>query len=167
MYQHDVDAKTLRESLDQVIESCVNFVGVDLNTASAALLRHVSGLNQLTARRIVEWRTQHGAFRSRARLIEVPGIGQATFTQAAGFLKIRDGDEPLDGTWIHPESYPLAQQVLARLSDGDGAAAPLAPETRERIAQLDVEALAGELAAGVPTLRDILDALARPGRDPR
>src|SRR5262249_10248294 len=118
MYQHDVNLKTLRESLDQVIESCVNYVGVELNSASSALLRHVSGLNQLTGRRIVEWRPQNGRFTSRQQLLEVPGIGQASFTQAAGFLKIRDAAEPLDATWIHPESYAVARQVLERLGAG-------------------------------------------------
>ena len=170
MYQHDVNLKTLRESLDQVIESCVNYVGVDLNTASSALLKYVSGLNQLTARRIVEWRTQHGSFPNRQQLLEVPGIGQATFTQAAGFLKIRDEAEPLDATWIHPESYAVARMVIARLADEDEKGElsyPLSPEKRERLAALDAEALARELNAGLPTLRDIIDALARPGRDPR
>ena len=170
MYQHDLDEKTLKESLDEVIESCVNYVGVELNTASSALLRHVSGLNQLTARRIVEWRAQHGSFRSREQLLDVPGIGQTKYTQAAGFLKIRDGADPLDATWIHPESYPLARQVLARLGaevgTGKGAGA-LPADLRDRLAELDVEALAKELQAGLPTLRDIIDALARPGRDPR
>jgi uncharacterized protein len=175
MYQHDLNSKTLQESLDQVIESCVNYVGVELNTASSALLKYVSGLNQLTARRIVEWRTQNGPFRSRRQLLDVPGIGQATFTQAAGFLKIRDGAEPLDATWIHPESYVVTSQVVQRLaaaghSDGESAvevAFPLSPELRERLAAIDVESLAGELGAGAPTLRDIIDSLARPGRDPR
>src|SRR5262249_7325770 len=116
MYQHDVNNKTLRDSLDQVIESCVNYVGVELNTASSALLKYVSGLNQLTARRIVEWRSQNGSFRSREQLLEVAGIGEASFTQAAGFLKIRGGDEPLDATWIHPESYPVARKLIQRLA---------------------------------------------------
>jgi len=170
MYQHDVNNKTLRESLDQVIESCVNFVGVELNSASSALLKYVSGLNQLTARRIVEWRAQNGSFRSRQQLLEVPGIGQATFTQAAGFLKIRDGVEPLDATWIHPESYAVARQVVQCLASEETSGEivhPLSGEMRDRLAALDVENLAGTLAAGVPTLRDIIDSLARPGRDPR
>jgi uncharacterized protein len=112
LYQHDVKAKHLRESLDAVVESCVNYVGVDLNTASPALLRYVSGLNQLTAQRLYEHRTQHGPFRARKQLLEVPGFGEATFVQAAGFLKITGGENPLDGTWIHPESYDTAQAVL-------------------------------------------------------
>lgn len=170
MYQHDVNSKTLRESLDQVIESCVNYVGVDLNTASAALLSYVSGLNQLTARRIVEWRGQNGAFRTRDQLRDVPGIGQATFTQAAGFLKIRGGAEPLDETWIHPESYPIARQLMARLAGenaSNGSGRLVTPELREKLAALDALPLASELQIGVPTLRDMIDSLARPGRDPR
>jgi uncharacterized protein len=114
MYQHDVKAKHLRKSLDAVVESCVNYVGVDVNTASPALLRYVSGLNQLTARRLCEYRAQGGPFRSREQLKQVPGFGEATFVQAVGFLKIVHGDNPLDATWIHPESYELAQRVLER-----------------------------------------------------
>ncbi len=115
LYQHDVKGKHLRNSLDAVVESCVNYVGVDVNSASPALLRAVSGLNQLTARRIYEYRQQNGPFRSREQLRDVPGIGEATFVQAAGFLKIPDGDNPLDATWIHPESYPVAQRVLEEI----------------------------------------------------
>ena len=115
MYQHDVKAKHLRNSLDAVVESCVNYVGVDVNTASPALLRYVSGMNQLTARRLCEHRSKHGPFRSREELKQVSGLGEATFVQAAGFLKIAHGDNPLDATWIHPESYELAYQVLAKV----------------------------------------------------
>lgn len=114
MYQHDMKTKNLRDSLDAVVESCVNYVGVDVNSASPALLRYVSGLNALTARRIYEYRREHGPFRSRAALKEVPGIGEATFVQAAGFLKILGGENPLDATWIHPESYDIAKKVLER-----------------------------------------------------
>ena len=114
LYQHDVKAKHLEASLDEVVESCVNYVGVDVNTASPALLRYVSGLNQLTARRVYEYRREHGPFRSREQLREVPGFGEATFVQAAGFLKIAGGENPLDATWIHPESYAIATQVLER-----------------------------------------------------
>ena len=112
LYQHDVKAKHLRDSLDAVVESCVNYVGVDVNSASPALLRYVSGLNQLTARRVYEYRQEHGPFKTRDELKQVPGVGEATFVQAAGFLRIADGDNPLDGTWIHPESYEVAQRVL-------------------------------------------------------
>lgn len=189
MYQHDLSLKSLQETLDQVIESCVNFVGVDLNTASASLLRYVSGLNQLTARRVVEWRTEHGRFIRREQLLEVPGLGDASYTQAAGFLKITGGDEPLDATWIHPESYPVARQLLAKLSFetpttepesarqvnrpcGETAGETCGPTTFVRVspeqaARIDAEMLASEFGVGVPTLRDILDSLARPGRDPR
>ena len=117
---------TFETSLDEVVESCVNYVGVDVNTASPALLRYVSGLNQLTARRVYEYRCQHGPFRNREQLREVPGFGEATFVQAAGFLKITGGDNPLDATWIHPESYAVAARVLERLGcragrpDGEG-----------------------------------------------
>ena len=170
MYQHDVGKKELKESLDQVVESCVNFVGVDLNTASASLLRRVSGLNQLIARRVVEWREQNGRFNSRRQLLEVPGLGEATFTQAAGFLKISGGDEPLDGTWIHPESYESANKVLERLGFSARSlieAEQTRDELRQRMDELRPESLAEELSVGLPTLKDILDALCRPGRDPR
>ena len=170
MYQHDLTPKLLKESLESVVESCVNYVGVDLNTASPALLSRVSGLNQLTARRVVEWRESHGRFQRRQQIKDVAGIGDATFTQAAGFLKITGGDEPLDQTWIHPESYPAAKQVLAKLriaDDGLQLGTGLENIVRERMSELNVESLAAEIGVGVPTLQDILDALARPGRDPR
>ena len=112
LYQHDIKQKHLRESLDDVVESCVNYVGVNLNSASPALLRYVSGLNALTARRIYEHRQKHGPFRRREQLKEVQGVGDSTFIQAAGFLKIPDGEDPLDNTWIHPESYGYARHVL-------------------------------------------------------
>ncbi|MCH5375636.1 MAG: helix-hairpin-helix domain-containing protein, partial [Planctomycetes bacterium] len=115
LYQHDVKAKHLQDSLDAVVESCVNFVGVDVNTASPALLRYVSGLNQLTARRLYEFRQKHGPFRNRDQFKQVPGFGEATFVQSAGFLKILGGDNPLDATWIHPESYEIAQGVIEQL----------------------------------------------------
>jgi uncharacterized protein len=169
LYQHDVKAKHLRASLDEVVESCVNYVGVDVNTASPALLRYVSGLNQLTARRLYEHRRERGPFRNREQLREVPGLGEATFVQAAGFLKIPNGDNPLDITWIHPESYPVANRVLERLH---GAAADLqeketAAALAERTAQVDLESLAKDVEVGLLTLKDILAQLARPGRDPR
>ena len=133
MYQHDVKAKHLRNSLDAVVESCVNYVGVDVNTASPALLRYVSGMNQLTARRLCEYRAKHGPFRSRDQLKQVSGLGEATFVQAAGFLKIAGGDNPLDATWIHPESYELARRVLERAGcslEELGESLPPAPQPR-------------------------------------
>ena len=138
MYQHDVKAKHLRTSLDAVVESCVNFVGVDLNTASPALLRYVSGLNQLTARRLYDYRRQNGPFHNREQLKEVPGFGESAFVQAAGFLKIGDGDNPLDATWIHPESYPLAGRCWKRWNArvADLAEKEAAARIAERAAQL-------------------------------
>jgi len=166
MYQHDLDAGDLQTALNDVVESCVNLVGVDLNTAGVPLLSRVSGLNQLTARRIVEYRAEHGPFQSRAQLRDVPGIGPAKFTQAAGFLKIRDGAEPLDATWIHPESYSLARKILKRcpqlLSTG-----PASQEATTAVATLSLETMATELEAGLATVQDIVESLSRPGRDPR
>ncbi len=115
LYQHDMKAKHLQDSLDAVVESCVNYVGVDLNTASPSLLKYVSGLNQLTAKRLYDHRQQNGPFKTREQIKEVPGVGEATFVQAAGFLKISGGDNPLDATWIHPESYDSARSVLEKL----------------------------------------------------
>ncbi len=169
LYQHDVNPKQLKESLEGVIASCVNFVGVDLNTASVPLLRHVSGLNQLTARRVVERRAQQGPYTSRAQLMEVEGVGPATFTQAAGFLKIAGGDDPLDRTWVHPEAYPVAEKLLSNF----GLAREIVrdrdrlPDLHAKLDEADVPALAKELEVGEPTLRDIFEALARPDRDPR
>src|SRR5262249_28284050 len=118
LYQHDIHPRRLKESLEAIVESCVNHVGVDLNTASVPLLRHVSGLNQLVARELVDYRKQHGPFRSREQLLQVPNVGPARFVQAAGFLKILGSDNPLDQTWIHPESYGAAQRLLAELGYG-------------------------------------------------
>jgi uncharacterized protein len=169
LYQHDVANKRLRESLSAVVESCVNYVGVDLNTASAALLRRVSGLNQLTAQRVVDWRREHGPFRTRQQLTAVPGVGDATYQQAAGFLKISDGDNPLDRTWIHPESYPVAEKVLSQLGFAPVVlrAKEQLAEMRHKLTEMNVAALAVDLGVGIPTMGDIFDSLSRPGRDPR
>jgi uncharacterized protein len=169
LYQHDVKARHLAASLDEVVESCVNYVGVDANTASPALLRYVSGLNQLTARRLYEQRLQAGPFRNRQQLKEVPGVGEATFVQAAGFLKLTSGDNPLDATWIHPESYEITGRVLSKLESTPADLLEKQGQARlqERIANVDVKALAAELGVGELSLRDILSQLARPGRDPR
>lgn len=169
LYQHDVNPRHLKESLEGVIESCVNHVGVDLNTASAPLLRHVAGLNQLVAQNVVSWRKQNGPFRSREQLRQVDGIGETRFTQAAGFLKLANGDEPLDRTWIHPESYDVTRQLLAELGYSPQSLEDptQSAELREKLQKLPAEEIASRLNVGVPTLQDICEALARPGRDPR
>ena len=158
-YQHDVDQTHLQKSLETVIESCVNRVGVDLNTASWALLRYVAGINERTALKIVEFRNEHGRFRSRVQLNAVPGVGPKTFEQAAGFLRIRGGDNPLDITAVHPESYPLVEQIAANLG------IPLAQLIQQpgMLDKIDKTSL----SAGVYTLNDILEELRKPGRDPR
>jgi uncharacterized protein len=140
LYQHDIKTKHLRDSLDAVVESCVNYVGVDANSASPSLLGYVSGLNQLIARRIYEFRRDNGPFRSREEFRKVPGLGEATFVQAAGFLKVFSGENPLDATWIHPESYDLTKRLLEKLGgtpsdlvDGlpKATAAPAKPAPKE------------------------------------
>ncbi|HEV3260460.1 MAG TPA: Tex family protein [Gemmataceae bacterium] len=169
LYQHDVNPRELKESLEAVIESSVNHVGVDLNTASVPLLRYVAGLNQLVARDVVDYRKQHGPFRNREQLREVPNIGSVRYVQAAGFLKIAAGDNPLDQTWIHPESYPVARRLLADLGYDPEILRDKhkTEEMRERLKSLSPEEVSARLEVGVPTLRDILEALSRPGRDPR
>jgi len=158
-YQHDVDQAHLHKSLEAVIQSCVNRVGVDLNTASWALLRYVAGITERTAQKIVEFRNEHGRFRSRVQLNAVPGIGPKTFEQAAGFLRIRHGDQPLDMTAVHPESYHVVEQIA------QGLQVPI-EKLIEQPALLEKVDKTG-LAAGVYTLNDILEELRKPGRDPR
>ena len=168
-YQHDVDQRALSRSLDSVIEAAVNHVGVDLNTASPALLSHVAGITATTAKNIVAYRDAHGRFGGRRELLKVARLGPAAFTQCAGFLRIADAASPLDNTPVHPESYELAADLLGLLGF---TVADL--RDREKLALLaqkrakaDERALARELGAGVPTVHDILDALVSPGRDPR
>jgi uncharacterized protein len=158
-YQHDVDQRQLQESLETVIESCVNKVGVDLNTSSWTLLRFVAGISERTALNIVSFRNEKGSFRSRAQVLEVPGIGSKTFEQAAGFLRIQNGDNPLDSTAVHPESYPVVEQIAVSLGTRvqDLIARPQLLEQVDR----------SQLSAGTYTLNDILAELRRPGRDPR
>src|SRR5208283_1600561 len=169
LYQHDVNPKQLKETLEAVISSCVNFVGVDLNTASVPLLRHVSGLNQLTARRIVDHRKDKGNFATREQLMEVDGVGPATYTQAAGFLKIPEGVHPLDRTWIHPESYAIATLLLERFGKTPEVVRDKQelPELHRQLEEAAASELAKELQVGEFTLRDIIEALGRPERDPR
>jgi uncharacterized protein len=168
MYQHDVDQASLAHALDGVVESVVNKVGVDVNTASPALLTHVAGVGPKLAEHIVAYRDANGPFRSRLALRKVPGLGPKAFEQAAGFMRIQNGSNPLDASAIHPESYETAQALLALA--GLSATSPL----EERVSALhaltaktSVEALANQLNCGVPTLEDILEQLVRPGRDPR
>ena len=158
-YQHDVDQTLLQKSLESVIESCVNRVGVDLNTASWALLRYVAGISERTAQKIVAYRNDHGKFRSRVELTAVSGIGSRTFEQAAGFLRIRNGENPLDSTAVHPELYPVVEQIAQALSISVPELIGK-PELLSRVRKED-------LTAGVYTLNDILEELKRPGRDPR
>ncbi|NLH26840.1 MAG: RNA-binding transcriptional accessory protein [Syntrophomonadaceae bacterium] len=164
-YQHDIPAKQLNESLAKVVESAVNYVGVDLNTASAPLLSYVSGINATVAENIVHYREKNGAFRNRNQLTDVPRLGPKAFEQCAGFLRINDGDSLLDSTPIHPESYELTYQLLDLL--GVGLDEVGTDALRSKLSGLDVEKTAENLGAGVPTLRDIIEALLRPGRDPR
>lgn len=188
LYQHDVDQKELANALERVVVSCVNFAGVELNAASAALLKHVSGINSRVANAIVKYRDEKGPFKAREELLKVPGLGPATFVQAAGFLKIANGSEPLDNTFIHPESYAAARGLLDLLPKGDKPGAKPA----ERIAQyrqfLKLQSslgrnsrknnrgeseevvwsdMAKKLGVGLPTLNDILENLEKPGLDPR
>lgn len=169
MYQHDISSSDLNEALQTVVESVVNYVGVDLNTASKPLLEYVAGLSSAVAQKIVEYRTENGKFSTRQELQEVYGIGPKTFTQAAGFLRIRDGLNLLDQTPIHPESYDLAEQLLAEIGYDISV---LNDETelknlKEQLNNLDLQQLSEDLEAGYPTLKDIKDALLQPGRDPR
>lgn len=168
-YQHDVNQKGLSSTLDTVVESAVNHVGVELNTASIELLKHVSGINATVAKNIVAFRDANGSFNSRAQLLKVPRLGQAAFTQCAGFLRLQSGSNPLDNTPVHPESYSLTEAILAKLGfkPADLANRNTLKALQEQVQQVSAEALAKELQAGLPTVRDILAALAKPGRDPR
>jgi uncharacterized protein len=168
-YQHDVDQKSLLQALDGVVESAVNHVGVDLNTASVELLRHVAGIQGPVAKNIVAWRDANGRFSRRKELLKIPRLGPAAFVQCAGFLRVPDAADPLDNTPVHPESYPLAETILERLGFNKKDL-----RSREKLAQLqcsiqtvDTALLARELGAGEPTVRDIVAALIKPGRDPR
>lgn len=168
-YQHDVNQKELGHTLDATIETAVNHVGVDLNTASGALLKHIAGINATIAKNIVAYRNENGMFLNRRQLLKVPRLGPSAFTQCAGFLRIHAAKSPLDNTPVHPESYPLAEKILDRLGfglddlDDKEQLALLAAKSK----LLDTAKLAAELDAGEPTVRDILDALVKPGRDPR
>ena len=168
-YQHDVSQKELKETLDATVEDAVNHVGVDLNTASPALLNRIAGINATIAKNIVAYRNEHGRFTSRKTLRKVARLGDAAFTQCAGFLRIHEGETPLDATAIHPESYELARSILAELgvSEDDLRDRTNLPALALKTTQTAAEPLAKKLSAGIPTVTDILKAIARPGRDPR
>ena len=168
-YQHDVDQKALLQALDGVVESAVNHVGVDVNTASVELLRHVAGIQGPVAKNIVAWRDANGRFTRRKELLKIPRLGPAAFVQCAGFLRVADSKDPLDNTPVHPESYPLAENILTQLgfTKSDLRSRNRLQELQLLLKTADAPTLARELNAGEPTVRDILDALAKPGRDPR
>lgn len=161
-YQHDVNQRALARALDATVEDCVNAVGVDVNTASAPLLARVSGLNSTLARNIVDYRDSHGPFPNRQAIRKIPRLGDKTFEQAAGFLRINEGDNPLDRSAVHPEAYPVVERILARI--GKGVA-----EVMGQAAVLKTLSPAdfADERFGVPTVRDILAELEKPGRDPR
>ena len=149
-YQHDVNQKKLKSSLEEVVEDCVNTVGVNINTASSALLNYVSGITKTTAKNIVDYKIENGPFTNRQEILKVKGIGPKAFVQCAGFLRIPESEEILDNTEVHPESYEIAKQIM-----------------KYDLNDIDVKKLSEELEVGEPTLRDIIQELKKPGRDPR
>ena len=168
-YQHDVNQKELAAALDAVIESVVNHVGVDLNTASPSLLSHIAGISSAVAKNIVAYRNENGSFANRRQLLKVARLGPSAYTQCAGFLRIRGGKNPFDNTSIHPESYDLAKQILAHfgMTEKDLGNKKSLEALAIKRPLIDEKKLAETLHAGLPTVHDILDALVSPGRDPR
>ena len=163
-YQHDMPQARLGQALDGVVEDCVNAVGVDANTASPSLLVRVSGLTNTTAKNMVAYREENGAFTSRRQLLKVPKLGPKAFEQCAGFIRVPESAEPLDRTGVHPESYPAAKKLLTLCAcKGEGDLAQL----RERAEKLGLSALAEQCGVGLPTLEDMIRELSKPGRDPR
>jgi uncharacterized protein len=167
MYQHDVDQNELSAALTGVVEDVVNRVGVDVNTASPALLGYVSGIGSKLAERMVAYRDEKGTFTDRESIREVPGLGPKAFEQSAGFLRIRDGKNPLDASAIHPESYAIAAAILKYAGVGLDASPEQRKAAVEKLQAQPVKELAAQIGCGVPTLQDILEQLIRPGRDPR
>jgi uncharacterized protein len=169
MYQHDLNQGNLESTLEAVVESVVNYVGVDLNTASSSLLKYVAGINESVADKIVQWREESGKFSERKELKNVYGVGPKTFTQAAGFLRIYDGEDKLAITPIHPESYSVTKELLGEvgieLAELDFSEEKL--NLKDKLNKLTLEEMASKLKIGIPTLEDIKKALLRPGRDPR
>lgn len=168
-YQHDVNQKQLTHTLDQVVESVVNHVGVELNTASPAILQHIAGISGTVAKNIVAFRQENGGFTSRKQLLKVPCLGPAAFTQCAGFLRLNGAKNPLDNTSVHPESYELAERIIGELGFTlkDLQDKSQLEALQVKLPLVDVDKMAHKLDAGVPTVRDIIAALAKPGRDPR
>jgi len=165
-YQHDMPPKRMDEALSGVVEDCVNSVGVDINTASYSLLSYIAGINATVAKNIVAYREENGAFTDRKQLLKVPKLGAKAFEQCAGFLRVRDGREPLDNTAVHPESYAAAKALLKKCGYEESDIGKLS-ELSDRVGKIGVAKLAEELGTGVPTLNDIIGELKKPGRDPR
>lgn len=168
-YQHDVNQKQLTHTLDQVVESVVNHVGVELNTASPAILQHIAGISGTVAKNIVTFRQENGGFTSRKQLLKVPRLGPAAFTQCAGFLRLNGAKNPLDNTSVHPESYELAERIIGELGFTlkDLQDKSQLEALQVKLPLVDVDKMAHKLDAGIPTVRDIIASLAKPGRDPR
>ena len=167
LYQHDVDQKQLRKNLDDVVDSCVNYVGVDINTASASLLTYVSGLNKRLAENVIKHREENGQFNSRKDILKVSGIGAKSFEQSAGFLKIQNGKNPLDNTFIHPESYEATEKLFELVGASDSNIEKSSLAIKSYVDRNGSLKIADELGIGEPTLMDIVENLLKPGRDPR
>lgn len=167
MYQHDVNQKNLGVALEATVESCVNAVGIDLNTASASLLNYIAGINKNIAKNIIAYRDEIGRFSSRQQLLKVSRLGKKAFEQCAGFLRIRDGKNPLDNTGVHPESYAIAHTLLDLVGAEESALVHANNDLKQALTKLNPQKVAETLNAGVPTVRDIVQELIRPGRDPR
>ena len=166
-YQHDMNQKRLSEALDGVVEDCVNSVGVDLNTASAPLLSRIAGISSAVAKNIVSYREENGEFKERKQLLKVAKLGPKAYEQCAGFLRIPGGKNALDNTSVHPESYPQTEDLIKKLGFSLTDISEKFDEFRDRIKKENVVSLAEELSLGVPTLKDIIDSVSKPGRDPR
>ena len=168
-YQHDVNQKRLEESLTGVVESAVNKVGVDVNTATPSLLSYVSGLNKTISKNIVKYRDENGKLKNRKELLKVPKLGKVAYEQCAGFLRILDGNNPIDSTAVHPESYEAVEKLLTNLgyTKQDLLDKEKISTIRAKLNELNIDKVASELEIGKPTLIDIIEELSKPGRDPR
>ena len=168
-YQHDVNQKKLEEALTGVVEDSVNKVGVDVNTATAPLLSYVSGLNKTTSKNIVKYRDENGKLKNRKELLKIPKLGKVAFEQCAGFLRIIDGDNPLEITGVHPESYEAAEKLLDKIGykKEDIKDKEKLKEIKLRLSEIKIPQMAKEIDIGEMTLKDIIDELSKPGRDPR